>query len=174
MVKMKWFSIPGYNDIYEISTTGEVRSLDSYRNCGARGFSLVKGRVLSPKTDKYGYHIINLYKDKLQKTYTIHRLMRITFFKPEVGLVINHKDRDKKNNILSNLEMVTIRENVIHGKRGVGKHGTGVSFHKRTKVFYSSIKVNGKSIHIGSFSTQEEARDAYVNKKYEIGIKSKY
>lgn len=86
------------------------------------------GKVYSKKTNKYllhslshGYPIVNLTLNDsngtlYQKAKRIHRLMHITFFPDKIG-VINHKDGNKQNNNIDNLEVVSSSENNKHAYR---------------------------------------------------------
>jgi len=63
-----------------------------------------------------GYIVISLTKDKIIKRYLVHRLVAIAFIpNPENKPQVNHKDMNRSNNHIENLEWATARENVIHG-----------------------------------------------------------
>lgn len=101
-----WKPIPGYEGVYEVSNFGKVKSL-KYN----------KERILKPSTNGQGYYKVNLYINGAKK-YTIHRLVWIVFN----GMIpkeyeINHKDEDKSNNRLDNLELVTRKQNNNYGTR---------------------------------------------------------
>ncbi len=86
---------------YEVSNTGKVRNAKT-------------GRVLKPVTSA-GYPMCNLYKNRKAFTKKIHRLVMETFLPVEdKTLVVNHKDGNKTNNTLSNLEWVTSKTNTKH------------------------------------------------------------
>lgn len=98
-----WKKITGYEGLYEISSCGEV-------------YSCYKNKTLKPSKNKLGYLIVNLYRDGKYKSYYVHRLVAEAFItKPEnQESEVNHKDLDKTNNIVSNLEWVTHRDNLRH------------------------------------------------------------
>lgn len=74
-----------------------------------------KGKVLKPKINKYGYQVITLSKNGIRKTYTIHQLVAKAFIpNPENKKTINHKDGNKMNNYVDNLEWATEKENQQH------------------------------------------------------------
>ena len=112
-----WKPVPGYDGRYEVSDWGRVRSL----NPTGHQPSVI---YLRPKVGRGGYHVVRLYKDKVWREFGIHRLVLIAF----VGLdadrrEANHKDGDKANNHLSNLEWLTRRENHMHAlKLGLKLH----------------------------------------------------
>lgn len=75
------------------------------------------------------------------------------------GMVIDHIDGLTMSNRIENLRCVTYEQNSWNNA------AKGVSFHKRDHVFQANIRVNKKLIYLGSFKTEEEARDAYVKAK---------
>ena len=83
------------------------------------------GRVWSYKSNKFlkpklvgGYHQVNLYKDKKRKNYFIHRLVAEAFIPNPKGLPqVNHKDEDKSNNCVENLEWCDAKYNANYGTR---------------------------------------------------------
>lgn len=107
-----WKDIKGYEGYYQISNFGNIRSLDRWiNNHGTLVFRM--GKILSPSKSGPGYLQIAFYVDgKTQKKY-IHRLVMEAFNptdNPE--LEINHIDENKENNMITNLEWVTHKENM--------------------------------------------------------------
>lgn len=107
--------IEGYEGQYQVSNLGNVRSLD--RECkGNKCVFIKKGKILSPKTHKNGYLIVGLCKDSKMKMYYIHRLVAEAFIPNPNNLpIINHKDEDKTNNNLINLEWCDKSYNALYG-----------------------------------------------------------
>lgn len=108
----EWKSIPGYEDLYEVSSYGRVKSLEiSYiRRNGIRDHK--PEIILTPKNNGTGYFIVCLYKNKTHKYYLIHRLVAIAFLPNPNNLpCVNHKDEDKTNNNVNNLEWCSHRYN---------------------------------------------------------------
>lgn len=100
----KWKNVQNYEE-YEISNLGRVRSIYSSHR-----------KTLNYANNGKNYLTVCLYKDKKQKRMLVHRLVALHFLpnfynKPDV----NHKDGNKSNNSLYNLEWVTKKENIIHG-----------------------------------------------------------
>ena len=94
-----WKDVEGYENLYQISNLGNVRSLN-YRNKG-----LVKN--LTQTVNQYGYKTVILRKDGMQKNFKVHRLVAIAFLsRVKDRNIVNHKDGNKLNNCLMNLEIL--------------------------------------------------------------------
>ena len=101
---MNWKQIPGY-DNYEVSDTGLVRSLKSG-----------KERILSPGKLRNGYLMVTLHKDGKRKGMQVHRLVAEAFIPNPLGLeTVNHKNEDKSDNEASNLEWLSLTDNIRYG-----------------------------------------------------------
>jgi NUMOD4 motif/HNH endonuclease len=106
-----------FDEAYEVSSMGRVRSLDRFVNCGPKsggGVKFSSGKILKPFISKStGYLQIALSG---KKRANVHRLVALAFcggFSEEKD--VNHKDGVKTNNKASNLEWVSRSENVKHG-----------------------------------------------------------
>lgn len=97
-----------FDGAYEVSDFGNVRR-------ATPGISTFSGRPLRPQYSAGGYKQVTIAHKKTYKKFYIHHLVMMAFVgsRPE-GFVINHKDLDKGNNSLSNLEYLTVNENNIH------------------------------------------------------------
>lgn len=107
----EWKKIEGY-DWYEVSTFGRIRSL-------SKGCCHMK--ILKPYLNKGGYFEISLYgdKEKKRKVYRIHRIVAETFIENTNNYqFVNHKDENKTNNRVDNLEWCTHQYNDSYGTRG--------------------------------------------------------
>lgn len=108
----KWRPVFGYEGLYQISDFGGIR----------RVLPDGKYRILSTKIDWRGYRTAHL-SNKKAKTIKIHKMVLEAFDRPKPeGLQVNHKDANKLNNHISNLEWVTASENIVHSY----KHGLQV------------------------------------------------
>lgn len=112
-----WKDVKGYENLYQISNLGRLKSLSkkgNYKN----------EYIRKTLTDIKGYSVCNLVKDKKYKYVRIHRLVAQAFIpnlenKPQV----NHKDGNKQNNCVNNLEWCTNSENQLHAiKMGLRKN----------------------------------------------------
>lgn len=105
----EWKDVVGYEDYYQVSTSGKVKSLvKPYRK---------KEKILKGSPNTAGYILVQLYgKDKRRKSLLVHRIVMMTFQPNSVmdELEVNHKDLDITNNKISNLEWVTGKENIEH------------------------------------------------------------
>lgn len=110
-----WKRIPGYEN-YEASNIGRVRSVDRcviYAN--NRGTRFYYGKVLSQNIVG-GYCTVNLCFGKNKYSVKVHRLVALAFLQnPNNYPIINHKDENKQNNHVSNIEWCTYRHNVRWG-----------------------------------------------------------
>lgn len=107
-----WKDIPDYKGLYQISTLGRVKSLP--RN----GVGKTE-KMLSIATNRYGYCKVVLHKNGISKNYFVHRLVAMAFIdnnNPNMCCV-NHKDENKSNNRLDNLEWCSVAYNNSYGSR---------------------------------------------------------
>lgn len=110
MNKEIWRDIPGWEGFYQVSNKGNVVSLN-YNRTGQR-------RLRIPRIGKGGYLYVVLHKNGVSKTMKIHRLVAITFIPNPNNLPqINHKDENKLNNNVENLEWCDSSYNNKYGSR---------------------------------------------------------
>ena len=103
------------NLMIKVSNEGDIYTLD-HTNIRKNGrIDNRKGKKLKPKIDKYGYETIVLSKDGIRKNYTVHRLVAKAFIpNPDNKPTVNHKDGNKLNNKVDNLEWATYSEQKRH------------------------------------------------------------
>lgn len=112
-----WRWITGYEDIYQVSNLGRVRSVDRFVYCEVSPNKLqhLFGKILKQGFNHKGYPIVYLSKNGKQKTITVHRLVALTFIENPLNLPqVNHKDGIKTNNHVGNLEWCTNSYNQQH------------------------------------------------------------
>jgi hypothetical protein len=113
----RWLPVPiePYTEFYEVSTEGRVRSKDrvvTERNTLKKRIS--KGRIITPKRSG-NYLGVSLFAGEQSERFYIHRLVALTFIQnPEEKPCVNHKNRNREDNTVSNLEWVTYKENTEH------------------------------------------------------------
>lgn len=111
-----WKPIPEYENIYEISNLGRVRTAKGKTTESVRhGTRVWNQRILKQKTDKGGYKRVTLWKNKSGKDFLVHRLVGFAFI-PQINgkEFINHKDGNPSNNYVENLEWCNSSENLKH------------------------------------------------------------
>lgn len=175
MEKEIWKDIPQYEGVYQVSSLGRIRSLDREVTYIDGRFYKYKGNLIKTRVYKKGYPQLTLQLNKVNKHFLVHQLVAMAFLGhiPNGHKVeINHKDRDKLNNKLSNLELLTKEEHDSKtwgdGRPGCSSKYRGVSFHKVAKKWAANIRVNGKKKHIGYFTKEIDAHNAYQKKLKEI------
>ena len=158
-----WKDIPNFEGRYQVSNLGNVRSLNF------KGLGYCKN--LSNSLDAKGYHIQRLSKNKKSKTYSMHKLIAITFLnhKPNgYKLVVDHIDGNSSNNKLYNLQLTTQRHNTSKDRKGGTSKYVGVSWLKQRNKWDARIQINGKIKFIGYFTDEKEAAQAYQNELKKI------
>ena len=117
-----WHPCAGFETHYEVSNMGNVRSIERYANNGHNnGLRKLPSKVLKSAVGKSGYLLVTFSVDNTQSSQNVHRLVARAFIcndanKPQV----NHKDGNKQNNCLDNLEWATASENGLHAYRVLG------------------------------------------------------
>ena len=110
-----WKDIPNYEGIYKVSNCGAILSVQRQALAKGGKFRIVPEKIMSFYTDQYGYIITGLCKNSLVKNKKVHRLVALAFIpNPHNKPSINHKDGNKTNNYVDNLEWVTPQENTDH------------------------------------------------------------
>lgn len=128
-----WTDVYGYEGLYQVSTEGNVRSLDRTTVTKNGREMKFEGKTLKFKTDKDGYKQVSLSKEGKQKSFQVHRLVMINFLPhPNANnLTINHENGQKDDNRLVNLTYMTQIQNMKHAVEN-GLMKTGENHHKAT------------------------------------------
>lgn len=113
-----WKDIPGYEGLYQASNLGNIKNIGrKFLDSLGREY-IVKEVLCKPSIDTSGYNQIVLSKNKKRKSYKVHRLVAITFIPNPNNLPqVNHKDENKLNNNIENLEWCTHKYNCQYGTR---------------------------------------------------------
>ncbi len=155
-----WKDIKGYEQSYQVSNLGRVKSLSRTIMKSNNTIMYVKERILKTRRHNNGYYMVTLYKNQTPKLCTIHRLVAKAFIdNPENKSTVNHLDGDKLNNHVDNLEWCTQQENITHSNRpGLTKNKVAVNQYDLDGNFiqkFESVRSAGKTLkintsHIGS------------------------
>lgn len=114
--------IKGYENLYKISNLGNIKSIDRVEHIITENkdyFRIKKGKVLKKTINTNGYYYITLHgEDGTLKTVAIHRLVANNFLdNPNSLKCVNHKDENKLNNNVNNLEWCTYEYNNNYGTK---------------------------------------------------------
>lgn len=151
-----WKDIPDFEGMYQVSNLGNVRSLKSN-----------KLKVLKKSINNNGRYRVNLCKNgKKFSNCKISQLSAMAFLNHKPcghKIVVDHIDNNKENDKLYNLQLISNRENTVKDTvRGSSKY-VGVSWHKNIKKWRAYIYIKGKNKHLGYFTDEKEAAQAYKN-----------
>jgi hypothetical protein len=156
-----WKDIPDYEGLYQVSDLGRVKRLDRLKNhSSGKGTFLSKEKIMKQSKGKF-YYFVGLYDSFKLKTWLVHHLVSIVFlnhYTKRNNLVIDHKDNIKGNNMLSNLQIITNRNN--SSKDSINSVGfTGVR--KYENRFVAQISYKGKILSLGAYDSAEDASKKY-------------
>ena len=145
----EWKSICGFTD-YEISNVGRVKSLKHG-----------KERILKDRPDGSGYFQVVLCIDGKEISHKVHRLVATAFIPnltPEETPIIDHIDRVRTHNNVSNLRWVNKSQNLLNSDRHDAET-YGITVHeRRKKKFKVQLNVSKVMTYLGCFYTIEEAK----------------
>lgn len=123
MGKEKWMDIVGYEGYYKISSLGRVKGVERVAfKVHFGNEKIVKERFIAIfKAKKTGYLRVQLSKGGVNKKYSVHRLVAIAFLpNPNNKKCVNHKNGNKEDNSVGNLEWNTHKENIRHAIEVLG------------------------------------------------------
>jgi hypothetical protein len=125
-----------------------------------------KERILKFHLHPKGYYTVILYKNKKRRSFQVQQVIAMAFLDHipcGMELVVDHINSTPLDNRPENLRIITNRENLSKERTQKSGLPTGVHFCKQKNVIKARININGKAKHLGTFSTPEEASQAYQN-----------
>lgn len=147
-MKEVWKPIADYEGLYMVSSLGRVMSMPRKVPCKNGMIQSVKGGIRKPCHYSNGYCFVTLSKDGEQKMHSLHRLVARAFL-GKSQLEVNHKNGDKDDNRIENLEYVTHTENQKHSYTVLGRRVNKPYLGKRGFDHNKSIGVKVKDVITG-------------------------
>lgn len=149
MKKEIWKDIPGYDGVYQASSLGNIRKI----------------LILSPSMAR-AYPFVGLTKNKKQKYFSVHQLVSMAFLGHIPNgqtLVVNHKDLNKRNPKLSNLEIIPQLDNLYYSlkRRKLNRNIKGYRWAERENAYVSIIYINKDVIYLGYYKSKRKAHSIY-------------
>lgn len=177
-MKEEWKNIPNY-DGYQVSSLGRVRTHNKITYTKKSGERHWKNRILKPKSKSYktGYRV-DLWKNGKPSSFLVARLVAFTFLNENIEnhfLTVNHKDGNRLNNNINNLELISLKENIRHGFRtGLYNHQIKVKIYDKrtgTIIYPSSLAEGSKLINknVGYLSFKIK-NNIFENEKYKWSL----
>ena len=158
------------NNAFAVSKCGTIISIP--RRCASKNGSTrqVKAKVISQYRDKDGYLLATCRGLSSNGQVRVHRLVALCYLgEPPLGAEVNHKDGNKENNDVSNLEYVTSKENSVHAVRlgliKTGKHHHNTKPVQIEKSGFGYIAFGVKQIESLGFRCQSVHRAANGGRK---------
>ena len=167
-----WKDIKGYEGLYQISNLGRIKSLrKKIKNNGAFGKRKIitkNEKIVSSYKNKDGYSVVQLYKNNKRKLKLVHRLVAEAFIpNPNNYPYVNHKDGNKANNCVDNLEWCNNSMNQLHAfSKGLQKCGCD---HAKAKLKYEDVLFIKNNIN--KYQQTELAKMFNVSRKVIYQIK---
>ena len=157
-MKEVWKDIKGHED-YKVSNLGNVKSLKFGKE------RVLKGFLHGCRKRNNQYFAVDLNSNGVRKTIKIHKLVSMTFLNRTSigldGLICDHVNNNPLDNRLSNLQLISQRENASKDKKNCSSIYTGVVWIQDRKKWRANISINQKLKHLGYFTNELEASNAY-------------
>jgi hypothetical protein len=166
-----WEDIKGYEGRYQVSNMGRVKGLEKVYFSGANNkFRKVQPESILAGGMLRGYLGVLLYADgggrKGRKTKTVHRLVANAFIENPLNCPeINHKDGNKLNNCVDNLEWVTSKQNTLHAIENNLRHPSRGTSHGSSKLNESCIRIIRKLYHNCGYTQQDIANVFQISRE---------
>ena len=159
-----FIDIKGYEGLYQISNLGRVKSLERQVIGKYNSIRTLKEFIMKPNIIKKGYLRIHLCKNGKMKHFLVHQLVAYHFIpNPNNYHCVNHKDEDKQNNCVDNLEWCDIEYNNNYGTRN---ERLSVAFTNNPKRSKPIIQLDKEGNIINEYPSINEAeRNGFSHSK---------
>ena len=171
-MKEKWKDIKGFEN-YQISNLGNVKTKERYY-INNLGYKVHIKEKLMKFSERSGYYVVNLRKNGIRYSKQVHRLVAENFLPSiENKKIVNHKDFNKKNNCVDNLEWCTQQENVSWSKCNMkkihikNKDTYGITYRNRGSGYY---EIQIKKKFVGKAAKFEDAIKIRNDELKRIGL----
>ena len=174
----EWRDVVGFEGYYQVSNLGRVRSLDRdipYINHGTPTVLYKKGQIMKLRPDSDGYLRVNLHVAHIKnKLLGVHRIVAQAFIpNPENLPCVNHKDYDRANNCVDNLEWCSVEYNNQYSNNEerrphsmyvrIGRDSAKITGHpirciETGQIFPSMIEAE-RQLHLGAGTVSYSVKD---------------
>lgn len=152
-IKEIWKPVAGFEN-YEVSNLGRIKSLN-YNRTG-------KEKIMKPMKERNGYLRVELCRNGKIKNFLVHRLIATAFIKnPEGFEQVNHKDENKINNCVDNLEFCDCKYNINYGTHNERMIAAQRNHPSKSKAVEASRFSDFRTIKLRYSSTAEADRNGY-------------
>jgi len=159
-----WKDVKNYEGYYQVSSFGNIKSLEREVPHARKGMILIKEKILNDRLDRTGYLMVKLSINAIGRSWTVHQLVAMAFLNHiPCGhkTVVDHIDNNKLNNRADNLQLISQRENCCKDSKNKQSQYTGV-YKRNDNNWWSMIMIGGKQKYLGTFKTELEAYQARV------------
>ena len=170
--EQQWKPVVGYEGYYEVSNDGVIKSLSRTITVidGDRTYQKqIHSKVLNQSNHSAGYKVVRLVKDGKDTLWYVHRLVAEAFIpNPKNYKCVNHKDEDKKNNTVYNLEWC---DHAYNNNYGTARERANMKLTGISKVFTDDEL---KYIRDNYISRDTEFGGCALARKFGVNIKTIY
>lgn len=163
---LRWRDVEGYEGIYQVSSEGDIKSLERYSLKDGRPYQFLREKILKPWRDTRGYVQVYLCKNGKSKPVGVHRIVAKAFLNnPENKKTVNHKNGDLQDNRVSNLEWATQKENNRHAWE------TGL-MNSRKGETHPNAKLNVDKVRQIKYALSEGVAQAELSRRFKVSPSS--
>lgn len=141
-----WKEVEGTNGQYMVSNLGRIKSVYTDRACHGKIIRIAREKLVKPFDNGNGYVAFGVCINGKKKNIYVHRAVATAFLpRPEDKPYINHKDYNRANNCIENLEWCSCKENIGYSRQNMCKPHTSKS---NTSEKYICHKKNGYEVNL--------------------------